>query len=200
MIITEIKPCGKGKYQVSFDLAEEVILYKGEMRMLGLEEHMTIDNELFEQIYYEIVGKRAVKRAMHLLERMDRTEEQLRRKLTEGKYPQELIDRAIEYVESYHYIDDVRYAHTFVRLNQERRSIGRMRMDLLSRGISQELVECALEEENETSQEELIKKFMEKKHYDSENATITEKKRIYQFLLRKGFRCEEIMRVLRVAE
>ena len=75
-----------------------------------------------------------------------------------------------------------------------------MRMDLLSRGISQELVECALEEENETSQEELIKKFMEKKHYDSENATITEKKRIYQFLLRKGFRCEEIMRVLRVAE
>ena len=43
MIITEIKPCGKGKYQVSFDLAEEVILYKGEMRMLGLEEHMTID-------------------------------------------------------------------------------------------------------------------------------------------------------------
>ena len=200
MIITEIKPCGKGKYQVSFDLAEEVILYKGEMRMLGLEEHMTIDNELFEQMYYEIVGKRAVKRAMHLLERMDRTEEQLRRKLTEGKYPQELIDRAIEYVESYHYIDDERYAHTFVRLNQERRSIGRMRMDLLSRGISQELVECALEEENETSQEELIKKFMEKKHYDSENATITEKKRIYQFLLRKGFRCEEIMRVLRVAE
>ena len=200
MIITEIKPCGKGKYQVSFDLAEEVILYKGEMRMLGLEEHMTIDNELFEQIYYEIVGKRAVKRAMHLLERMDRTEEQLRRKLTEGKYPQELIDRAIEYVESYHYIDDERYTHTFVRLNQERRSIGRMRMDLLSRGISQELVECALEEENETSQEELIKKFMEKKHYDSENATITEKKRIYQFLLRKGFRCEEIMRVLRVAE
>ena len=57
-----------------------------------------------------------------------------------------------------------------------------------------------MEEENETSQEELIKKFMEKKHYDSENATITEKKRIYQFLLRKGFRCEEIMRVLRVAE
>lgn len=198
MIITEIKPCGKGKYQVSFDLADTVVLYKSEMRRLGLEEQMVVDSGLFEKVYYEIVGKRAVKRAMHLLEKMDRTKEQLRRKLSEGKYPQDLIEKAIEYVESYHYIDDERYARTFIRLNQDRRSIGRMRMDLMSKGISQDIIESALEEENETSQEELIEKLIEKKHYDIENATVTEKKKIYQFLLRKGFRSEEIMRVLRV--
>ncbi len=198
MVIIGIEPYSKGKVLVSFDLAESLILYKGEVRSLGLEEQMPVSSELYEQIFYEIVGRRAIKRAMHLLEKMDRTEAQLRRKLMEGKYPQELVDQAVEYVRSYHYIDDDRYARTFIRLNQERRSIGRMRMDLMSRGVSQEIIERALEEENETSQESLIEKILQKKNYDINHAEPMETKRMYQFLLRRGFKSEEIMHVLRV--
>lgn len=198
MVIIGIEPYSKGKVLVSFDLAESLILYKGEVRSLGLEEQMPVSSELYKQIFYEIVGRRAIKRAMHLLEKMDRTEAQLRRKLMEGKYPQELVDQAVEYVRSYHYIDDDRYARTFIRLNQDRRSIGRMRMDLMSRGVSQEIIEHALEEENETSQESLIEKILQKKNYDIDHAEPMETKRMYQFLLRRGFKSEEIMHVLRV--
>ena len=35
---------------------------------------------------------------MHLLMRMDRTQEQLERKLKEGGYPQEVTEQAIDYV------------------------------------------------------------------------------------------------------
>ena len=198
MVIIGIEPYSKGKVLVSFDLAESLILYKGEVRSLGLEEQMPVSSELYEQIFYEIVGRRAIKRAMHLLEKMDRTEAQLRRKLMEGKYPQELVDQAVEYVRSYHYIDDDRYARTFIRLNQERRSIGRMRMDLMSRGVSQEIIERALEEENETSQESLIEKILQKKNYDINHAEPMETKRMYQFLLRIGFKSEEIKHLLSV--
>lgn len=196
MVITQITPMGKGKALVSFEGAQALVLYQGELRKFGLGEQTEIDEDVYRQ-YYEIVGKRAIKRAMHLLEKMDRTEEQLRRKLLEGKYPQELAEEAIAYVKSCHYVDDERYARTFVRLNQDRRSACRMKTDLLARGIAADLAERAIEEENETPPEELIQKLLDKKHYDPESASQQETRRMFQFLLRKGFRSDEIMHVLR---
>jgi len=199
MTITEIIPFGngKGKVQVSFDQAQALVLYNGELQKLGLEEQMTVSDQLYDQLYHEIVGKRAVKRAMHLLEKTDRTEEQLRKKLLEGRYPEELVEEAIAYVKSYHYIDDERYARTFVRLNQERRSAGRMKMDLLAKGIASDVIERALEEENETPPEVLIQRLLEKRGFDPDTATPKETAKMYQFLLRRGFRAGEIMHVLK---
>ena len=134
MTITQIMPLEhtKGKVQVSFDNSQTLILYKGELRKYGLQEQEPLSDERYHELYYEVVGKRAVKRAMHLLEKMDRTEGQLRKKLMEGGYPDDLIEQAVAYVKSYHYIDDDRYARTFVRLNQDRKCAARMKTDLLS--------------------------------------------------------------------
>lgn len=196
MTITNTEPAGKGKVRISFDCGQDLVLYKGEMRRFGLQEQMEVSDSLYQQIYHEIVGKRVIRRAMHLLEKMDRTGWQLRRKLLEGGYPQELVDHAMDYVRSYHYIDDERYARTFIRLNQERRSILRMKMDLQARGVADEIIEQAMEEENETSQEMLIRRLLEKKQFHSATASFQEKQKIYQFLLRKGFRSSEIMHVM----
>lgn len=197
MTVTEITPLTKGKVQISFDSAQNLILYKGELRKLGLEEGADISDALYSEIYHEIVGKRAIRRAMHLLEKMDRTEEQLRRKLLEGQYPPELAEEAVSYVKSYHYIDDERYARTFVRLNQERRSAARMKTDLLSKGVAMEIIELALEEELETPPEVLIRSLLDKKHFDPQTAEPKESGRMYQYLLRKGFHSSEIMHVLK---
>lgn len=199
MIITAISPLdhGKGKAQVSFDEKEALILYKSEIKKLGMEEQMFVSEELYHRLFYEIVGKRAIKRAMHLLEKMDRTEQQLRRKLLEGGYPDELVEEAIAYVKSYHYIDDERYARAFIRLNQERRSIGRMKMDLFAKGISADIIDRAINEEYETLPETLIQKLMEKKNFDPDAATRQETAKMYQYLFRKGFSSNEIMHVLK---
>ena len=53
---------------------------------------------------------------------MDRTEHQLREKLRASEYPEEVIEEAIEYVKSFHYIDDERYAETFTRYKKEKMS------------------------------------------------------------------------------
>lgn len=189
MIITAISPLdhGKGKAQVSFDEKEALILYISEIKKLGMEEQMFVSEELYHRLFYEIVGKRAIKRAMHLLEKMDRTEQQLRKKLLEGGYPNELVEEAIAYVKSYHYIDDERYARTFIRLNQDRRSIGRMKMDLFAKGISSDTIDRAINEEYETLPETLIQKLIEKKNFDPDTATRQETAKMYQYLFRKGF-------------
>lgn len=199
MTITQITPLenAKGKVQVFFDNSETMILYKGELRKFGLEEQALLDDQVYHHLYYEVVGKRAIKRAMHLLEKRDHTEGQLREKLKEGRYPDDLIEQAVAYVKSYHYIDDDRYARTFVRLNQEKKSAARMKMDLLSKGVSAEIIERAIEEENETPPETLIQNLLDKKHFDANTAALKETAKMYQFLLRRGFRSCEIMHVLK---
>lgn len=193
--VTNIVPLEKGKVKIIFDNAQDFVLYQSELRQLALEEQMELEEDAYQQIYYDVVGKRVTKRAMHLLEKMDRTEEQLRKKLTESDYPQELVERAITYVKSYHYIDDERYAHTFARLNQDRKSKARIRQDLLSRGIARHLIDDALLE-IETDQESLIEKLLEKKQYDPDTATMKDAQKMYQFLMRRGFLHTEIMHVL----
>ena len=66
-----------------------------------MREGSTLSDEEEHQLIYEVVGKRAKRRTMHLLEQMDRTEQQLREKLKQGGYPQACIDLALEYVKSF---------------------------------------------------------------------------------------------------
>ena len=56
---------------------------------------------------------------------MDRTEHQLRVKLKEQDFNEQEIDEAVRYVESYHYIDDARYAANYIELKAEYKSRGR---------------------------------------------------------------------------
>ena len=51
-------------------------------------------------------SKRAAKKAMKLLEHMDRTEKGLRDRLHQAGFGQDAIEAAMAYVESYGYIDD----------------------------------------------------------------------------------------------
>lgn len=134
---------------------------------------------------------------MHLLERMDRTESQLRTKLKQGYYPEDVIEDAIDYVKSYHYLDDLRYAQNYVRCHKDRKSRRMMQMELLTKGVSKEWIARALEEEcPQEDEREQILKWIQKKNYSSRTADLREKQRMYQFLMRKGFCPNDILHVL----
>ena len=90
------------------------------------------------------VIKEAEKKALRLLTVSDRTEYQLREKLREGDFPPEAIDAAVEYVRSYHYINDGRYAEIFIRSKRSEKSIYEIRMELKKRGVSEDLIERAV--------------------------------------------------------
>ena len=72
--------------------------------------------------------RRARHRALHILERCDRTEQELRDKL-EMNYRTEAVEDAIAYVKRYHYLDDMRYAVNYLN------SRGRVKS---RRGVEQE--------------------------------------------------------------
>ena len=122
LLVVEVIPREKGRTSIRFDNGMEVLLYKGEVRKLSLREGTVISREKYDEIIYEILGTRAKKRAMFLLERMDRTEHQLREKLMQNGYPDVCVDLAVEYVRKYHYIDDLRYATTYISYQQKKKS------------------------------------------------------------------------------
>lgn len=143
--------------------------------------------------------KRAKLRCMHLLEKRDYTEKQLRDKLRQGKtqYTQEMIEEAIAYVKSYHYIDDERYACRYVECMKDKKSRRQIEQELFQRGITGELVSMAFEQTETMPEEELVSYWLEKKNYRPEEADIREARRMYAFLARKGFSAETISRCMK---
>ena len=195
--IEEIIPQEKGRARIGFDNGTSIVLYKGEMKRLALSEGSTVSAEMYQTILTDILGKRAIKRAMHLLERRDLTQKQLFDKLKQNEYPESCIEAAIEYVKSYHYIDYLRFARMYIRYHQEGKSRQRLKMDLLAKGVDFNDVVQALEEEYCSDDIRKIKKLLEKRHFVPETADRGEIRRNYQFLMRKGYGSSDIIRAMR---
>ena len=198
LLVTEVIPREKGRTSIRFDNGMEVLLYKGEVRKLGLQEQTVISREKYDEIIYEILGTRAKKRAMFLLERMDRTEHQLRDKLMQNGYPAVCVDLAIDYVKKYHYIDDLRYATNYISYQQKRKSRQKLKIDLLTKGIDKNVVEQALDEAFDSDEQIKIRQLLEKKHYDPKECDRKEKQKTYQYLMRRGFKGSDILHVMKI--
>lgn len=91
------------------------------------------------------------------------TEQQLREKLKQGGYPQACIDLALEYVKSFHYVDDYRYACTYINYRQDRMSRYQLKVKLYGKGVPGEVIDRALEECYEGDEQEQIIHLLEKK-------------------------------------
>lgn len=200
MIVTQITGITKGRFRIYIEEKPAFVLYRGEVRRLGIREGEPLSEESLREIEEEILPTRAKRRAMNLLQNRDYTEAGLREKLRNGDYPESCIEEAVAYVKSYGYVDDCRYAGDFITYNLDRKSRTRMEQDLMRKGISKDTIRTVFEEleEQGTSQDEgaMIRRLLEKKKYDLQTATGQEKQRMYAFLYRRGFRAEVISRAL----
>lgn len=196
--VKEIKPKTKGKYEVSLEGGEPLILYGKELNHYNVKEGQILPEQVYEQIISEVLSKRATKRAMHLMEKMDRTEHDLRDKLRKNGYPTCCIDAAVAYLESYHYLDDRRYAENYIRYRQEKESKRIMKQKLMQKGVDSRLIDECLEECCESDELELVLYWLRKRKYDPKTADLKEKQRTYAFLMRKGFSSSLVATAMRV--
>ena len=197
MLVTKVESVTKTKYRVELDQQFAFVLYKGELAKFGIREMEEIPEEQYEKIRTEGILKRAKLRAMHLLTDMARTESGLREKLKQGMYPEDLIDAAIDYVKSFGYLDDNRYAEQFVESRKGSKSKQEIRALLLQKGIRKEKIDRALEKcWQEEDSAEAIRALIRKKRVDLSQASEQEIQRLYAFFGRKGFRFEDVRQVI----
>ena len=140
--------------------------------------------------------KKAKHKALYLLERMDRTEQELRTKLLKDFEP-DVVEAAIEYVKGYHYIDDVRYVKNYILSKSQTKSMRQIEQELLlKKGVSKECLQEAREQVEVQDERLLIRKWIEKKNFDPATAQAKELQKFYLFLMRRGFRPEDIRKEL----
>lgn len=198
MIVTEIKPVTKQKFQIELDGQPAFVLYKGELSRYHIQKDEELSEETYRELVEQVLTKRAKLRAMHLLEKMDRTKGELRKKLEQGGYPSIAIEAALDYVESFHYIDDARYAARYIEFQKGKKGRARLKMELLQRGIAGEIVARALEEAEEgMDAKDTIRQMLQNKRKSKEPLEEKEKQRLYGFFMRKGFSSSEILSVFR---
>ena len=195
IIVKEIEAVGKGRYRVQFDTGVTCLLYRKEMSSFSIEKGKKITAQQYQELLEEVVGKRAKKRALHLLEQMDRTEKQLRDKLLANEYPQSCIDGAIAYVKGFHYLDDSRYASNYVRFSQEKMSRVQMKQKLMQKGIASSVIADAIEEGYVADEMEQIMALLQKRKFVPEEADEKEFQRTYQYVMRRGFKSSDILKV-----
>ncbi len=138
------------------------------------------------------------KKAMALLLHKDRTRWELCDRLVRAGFEDDVVEDAIAYVESFHYIDDRRYAVRFAEIYCESRSIKRIRQDLMKRHVPEEYIEDAFEQIQWDDSGALTKELNKllKGRELSEDISYEEKQKIAAKLYRKGFQTDDIIREL----
>ena len=110
------------------------------------------------------------------------TNDYLYKKIFEKKLDKNYIDRIIETLKDKKYLDDYRFCEYYVenRFIKKGVSLKRLRMELLKKGISKEIIEEVLADSDRNDEEELKKMIAKKRaKYDDEKLTA--------YLVRQGF-------------
>ena len=186
MVITQIAGASGARCRIYIDGQFAFVLYKGELRKFHLQEGQELPPDSYREITEELLPRRAKLRCMNLLQSKDYTRKQL--------------DGAIAYVESYGYVDDLRYARDYIEYHIDSRSRNRIEQDLLRKGIDSTLIAEAFAELERLGVEQdeaaMIRELLMKKKYCAETATRQEQQRMYGFLYRRGFHADVIARAI----
>lgn len=201
MIITKLDVIDKTKVNVSIDEEYAFWMYQKEIEQFGLCVGTEISDALYHTIYNEIIVKRAKEKALSILKFSDRTELELRRKLSEAGYGDDLIEKAIGYVTDYGYLNDVRMASSYTRARMNKKSKMVIRMELMQKGVSSEAIDQVFldeysEDPEEDAELEAIRKAIAKKTKNPETLDHEGKQRLISALYRKGFEISKIKKIL----
>ena len=142
---------------------------------------------------------RARKKSMRLLEHMDRTEKGLTDKLRQAEFSQEAVEDAIAYVKSYGYINDARYARTYISFRMESKSRQKILSELQMKGVDRQTALEAWEEMEELMEPDeraVLRKTIEKKFKPNAELDEKEMRRLQGYLARRAFKYEDIAHAL----
>lgn len=147
--------------------------------------------------------KKARLKAMRLIERMDRTEKGLTEKLRQEGFSGEAIQDAMDYVKSFGYINDARYAQHYISYRLGTKSKQKILMELAQKGIDHETAQIAWEEAAELEEPDeraLLRTTIEKMYSRGSELDDREMRRLYAYLARRGFGSNDIFSVLNEME
>lgn len=143
--------------------------------------------------------KKAAEKAMNLLLQKDRTKKELEDRLYRAGFSERASAYAMEYVMSFGYINDARYASEYVDLHKRHRSRRELQFKLMKKGVEPEVIALAFEE-YESSDEEAAVRTMLQKRLRGRNLvdmSYEDKNKVTAYLVRKGYTLPVVKRIMK---
>lgn len=210
MQVTKTEEFGKQKVKIYIDDSFAFWLYRRDTANYQLKEGAVLEEAVYHEILETLVIKQAKQKAMNILERMDRTEQELFRKLLEAEFTQEVAEQAVAYVKQFRYIDDYRYAVTYIRIHSGTLSKRFLLEKLRLKGVDSQIAEQAYEEAkveqftDELQEDALeltaLRRELAKRRKGRFELTAEERRKLAAALYRKGFSYDMIRRELDIME
>ncbi|MBO4311075.1 MAG: RecX family transcriptional regulator [Lachnospiraceae bacterium] len=200
MLIKNISEFNSTKYIITLDNGIAFVLYKGDLSKFGIKEG-DADEDIIDEIFNEILPKRAMDRSLKIITGKDVTEGELFKKLENDLYPRDIIEDVIDRLKKERLIDDERYVRNFIEAKSEKKSKRDILSALYQKEINADLANRIYDELKDDGslfdEKELIIKLLNKRHFDFENASFEEKQKQINYLLQKGFSYDSIHSALK---
>ena len=133
--------------------------------------------------------KQALSKALVFINYKDRTCHEVREKLSKEEYPRDTIDEVVEFLCNDGFLNDRRYAEYYVVCYENRRSKYRIKTELRSKGISDDIIsEVLINSDESQAYEKALSKQLSKYGLNNiEEADYQTKSKIYASLYRQGY-------------
>lgn len=185
MLVTDLKRIDDKRFCLYLDYEAFGPLYASDIKRLKLIVGENTDAEKLTQFRKDYFFKRAMDKAIAAIKYSEKCEYDIRQKLQELCYDNEVIETTVEKLKKYKYVDDARYASVYVRSHINRKSRREITYALSAKKISDEWIEDAFEENPLPDEREIVMRLIQKKCPASELKDRRDK--VIAYLLRKGY-------------
>ncbi|HBG82091.1 TPA: hypothetical protein DDW69_04655 [candidate division CPR2 bacterium] len=164
----------------------------------GLVKGQDIGEDRINQIIREDELGKAYDRALRFLGYRMRSEKEVRDKLKEKEYQDFVIDEVIERLKKNKFINDSQFADSWVRDRTNLKPTGKkmLELELKQKGISESIIINVLSRIDKEDEFELAQKLASKRKFE-DLAPEVRKKKITDYLLRRGFGWDVIKEILK---
>jgi len=167
-----------------FGISRELVL------KYNLHEGDMLDEEVIKRIILDEEKRRVKEKALSLLSYRARSTEELRRKLKDKGFSDAVVCDVVGDLRKIGVLDDIKFAASFVysRMRQKPMSKRLLYSELISKGVDREISQRAVEEFfKEQTEEDVAKEIVKKKVYKYKEIDNRVRKRLSDFLARRGF-------------
>lgn len=201
-IITRIEVQKKNKNRVAVFIDEAFAfgLDINTLAKFNLKKNDTLTSERISEILLAEEKKKVQNSAFRYLANRSHSEKELKLKLKNKGFAENLIDEVLEELKAAKFIDDEQFALSFSRsrINSKQMGARLLRQELWQKGIEKEIVDKTVKLiYQDFPEEKLAASLVEKRKTKYKNLDAFEqKKKLHDFLIRRGFNWEIVQKML----
>ncbi|MBD3184097.1 hypothetical protein GF312_17565 [Candidatus Poribacteria bacterium] len=167
---------------------------------LQLKKGMEIDDKELKKLLYEEELSKAKNYTYRILGRRMYTTKEIRDKLQERGYVDDIVVEVISTLERYGYLDDKLYAEEWIQSRMRSKPKGKIviRQELTRKGVDKNIIEESLNEAFDESWETDMAMELARSKVKSyaKDDLFAAKRKLYSFLLRRGFNYDTVKQVV----